>query len=158
MSMHDDGDEVRGLGFVALYTAYLEEQIDACVAALESIDPTKTQKVSSKPASVKVKYCIDVLSSLKSEEREVERLLGAFQASLELLEARNDVVHGRIYGQADGAAIRKSGRLNVPDRQVTSAELYDLANTIFGVQGFLMHGAWHIIPRALTQAKTRQED
>lgn len=154
MPMHDDGDEVRGLGFVALFTAYLEEQIDACVDALASIDPTMAKKMASKPASVKAKHCIDLLRSLKSEEPEVEQLLDTFEASLKLLDARNDVVHGRIYGQADGAAIRKSGRLNVPDRQVTSAELYELANTIFGAQSFLMHGAWHIIPRALARTKT----
>ncbi len=40
----DDGDIVRGLGFVALYAAYLEEQIDnllTMLAAIESYDEVK---------------------------------------------------------------------------------------------------------------------
>jgi len=93
MPIHDDGDEVRGLGFVALYTAYLEEQIDACLDALASIDQTTAKRMASKPVSVKIKLCIDLLSSLKSDALEVTQLL----------DARNDVVHGRIYGQAGGA-------------------------------------------------------
>lgn len=30
MPINDDGDIVRGLGFVTLYAAYMEEAIDQC--------------------------------------------------------------------------------------------------------------------------------
>lgn len=47
---------------------------------------------------------------------------------LSLFEHRNELVHGRIYGNYPRESILKSGRPNIPDREVDSAELYKLAN------------------------------
>jgi len=48
--------------------------------------------------------------------------------SIEILDRRNDIVHGRLYGQTGrDDADRKSGRLGVPDRNVDANELYELA-------------------------------
>ena len=39
MALVDDGDVIRGLGFVTLYAAYLEEAVDECVDVLLAADP-----------------------------------------------------------------------------------------------------------------------
>ena len=38
MALEDDGDPIRGLGFVALNAAYLEEQIDNLLFMLQPVE------------------------------------------------------------------------------------------------------------------------
>ena len=55
--LQDDGDIVRGLGFVALYAAYLEEQIEnllIMLAPLEACDEEKQRW----PVTRKIKHAI----------------------------------------------------------------------------------------------------
>jgi hypothetical protein len=42
--IENDGDIVRGLGFVTLYSAYLEEQIDNLLIQLSPIEEYKEDK------------------------------------------------------------------------------------------------------------------
>ena len=52
--LNDDGDIVRGLGFVALYSAYLEEQIDNLLFMLSAAEEF-TEKEQRWPVSRKIK-------------------------------------------------------------------------------------------------------
>lgn len=123
--LNDDGDIVRGLGFVALYAAYLEEQIDNLLDALdqvESYDPAKQRW----PISRKIKHAIDVIERLDTSE--FPDYTKDLQTCLELFEDRNELIHGRIYANFDRPETLRSGRHNNPDREIHSDELYKLAN------------------------------
>ena len=69
-----------------------------------------------------------LLPRLEFEYR--DGMLRDLNAARQLFARRNEVIHGRIYGNYDRSALLKSGRPNVPDRQIDSAELYDLANNL----------------------------
>lgn len=126
MVVGDDGDIIRGLGFVTLYSAYLEEEIDRCVEVLKGIrGAAPSQEPGSKwSASRKLEYCLKRSRNVGIDY--LETVTQAFERGKDLFNRRHDVVHGRIYAQGDGD-IRRSGRHRVPDRPITSAELYALA-------------------------------
>ena len=52
--LQNDGDIVRGLGFVALYSAYLEEQIDNLLFKLSEVEEF-TDEEQRWPVSRKIK-------------------------------------------------------------------------------------------------------
>jgi hypothetical protein len=141
MGLRDDRDIIRGLGYVALYAGYLEEGIDECVVAL-SLTPSK------QPASKKARHCIKQAKVLG-----VGVIADALKRSIALLERRNEVIHGRLYGQVNGPDIRRSGRIGKPAVEVTSAELYALADDIFEAVNLLGHVAGSYTPDAI---KNRQ--
>jgi hypothetical protein len=136
MGLRDDGDIIRGLGFVALYAGYLEEGIDDCAAALGLPQ-------SKQPMSERGRLCIEQAKALG-----VDTITKALEQSVDLLERRNEVIHGRYYGQVHGPDIRRSGRPGRPTVEVTSAELYALADETLGAAIFLGHVANSEIPNA----------
>jgi hypothetical protein len=146
MVVVDDGDIIRGLGFVALYSAYLEEALDECLEAL-GLDADASVKLLRLPASSKVKFCIDQTAKLGLDQ--VLAVAEAFQRSGDLLESRNDVVHGRIYSQFRGPDLRRSGRLGVPEREISSTELYELANSLYEAVRLVGQVSSFYIPEAI---------
>ncbi len=129
-----DGDIVRGLGFVALYAAYLEEQIE-------------NLRLMLWPISRRIDKVKEIAGLVDFETR--DELLANLDFAKELFERRNEVVHGRIYGGFDRDQTLKSGRPNVPDRPIAADELYDLANQFAALQGEIYRPMIFKIPRAL---------
>ena len=127
--LKNDGDIIRGLGFVTLYSAYLEEQIDVLLAALGPIEEFGKDK-QRWPISRKIKHVKKALGNLDKEK--FKELMINLTSCLGLFEDRNELVHGRIYGGTfNRPDILKSGRPNIPDRKIDSAELYQLATEFF---------------------------
>lgn len=127
MQLQNDGDVVRGLGFVALYAAYLEEQIDNLLFMLQLIEQFP-ESDRHWPTSRKIEKAKRLVAGLTFEYRDA--LLADLNASKQLLEWRNEVIHGRIYANFDRPDTLKSGRPNIPDRVVEPLELYELANSL----------------------------
>lgn len=101
--------------------------------------------------SQRLKKAIRVVKTLESDE--LEDLRRDLETCRDLFEERNEVVHGRIYagyGRGDNAQLRSS-RDGVPDRDVTSEELYDLANTIFNFQSSIRRQRLFAVPRILSE-------
>lgn len=146
-TLADDGDVIKGLGFVALYTAYLEESVDECVDVLLAADPEPDDRMHRRPTSEKVRYSQRQLERLAPLPAELSQLPAVLAYVIELLEQRNQLVHGRIYAEYGAPDRLRSGRRGVPDREVTSAELYELANTIFEIRTPLMHASMFALPR-----------
>jgi hypothetical protein len=147
MALVDDGDPVRGVGLVTIYSAYLEEQIDQLLTLLESVEPFPIQE-QRWPISRKMVKAKRLVSQLKFEDRDA--MLNDLDACTERFEWRNEVVHGRIYGGAnDRPDTLKSGRPNVPDRPVDTAELYQLANDLDALRASIFRPMLFQIPRAL---------
>lgn len=128
MAIQNDGDIIRGLGNVALYCAYLEEAIDGVLTALDTVGIQLPPGNEKWPASRKISFCRGQISHLTKSTPDMAALDLVLVRSTEILDRRNDVIHGRLYGKTgrdDG--VRKTGRLGVPDRNIDASELYELA-------------------------------
>lgn len=129
--MKRDNDSIKALGFVALYAGYVEESVDVVMELLSLIEEI-TDKERRWPISSKIKWCVKILKSLKSDE--LKQLINLLGETKDILERRNEVIHGRIYPGNDRSDILKSGRPGIPDREVTAEELYDLAEDLLSFQ------------------------
>lgn len=132
--MKRDNDIVRALGFVTLYSAYVEESVDEVMERLSLVNKI-TDKERKFPTSQKIKWCIKTLESL--DNKNLNDLISLLKEAKEDLEARNEVIHGRFYASNDRSDNLKSGRVGVPDREVTSDELYDLAEHFANLQAVI---------------------
>ena len=144
--LEDDGDTVRGLGFVALYSAYLEEQIDNLLLLLSPIEEYGEDKQRWQ-TSRKLKHAKTILGAIEFDSK--EDLIADLCTCKDLFEDRNKFVHGRIYGNFDRPDTLKSGRPNTPDSEVESAELYKLANECNDFLAALYRHTIFEIPRAI---------
>ncbi|HSD38714.1 MAG TPA: hypothetical protein VLC92_14475 [Rhodocyclaceae bacterium] len=131
MTLIDDGDLIKGLGFVALYAAYLEEAIDECVGALFMGDQVQYDKIMRKPSSQKIEWIQDRLKSLMPLTKELGHFPGHLDVVVKLLEERNLVIHGRVYAVPGEGDVRYAGRKGIPTEVAKSSELYELANDLF---------------------------
>lgn len=142
----DDGDIVRGLGFVSMYSAWIEEDVDDLLRYMNLVESFDERK-QRWPISRKLKHAARIVRRLDSEE--LRNLPEALEAAIELFERRNDVIHGRIYAGRDSVDYLQAGRPNIPTRPITSTELYDLANDFWNYRGNLTGPQLFRLPRAL---------
>lgn len=144
--LEDDGDIVRGLGFVSMYSAWVEEDVDDILRLLVPIE-SFDEKVQRWPIGRKLKHAAKIVERLGSEE--LTELPNALLSGIDLFEARNEVIHGRIYAGFDKTNYIQSGRPNVLKRPITSAELFQLANEFMQYRGHLIGPQIFRIPRAV---------
>lgn len=142
----DDGDIVRGLGFVTLYSSYLEEQIECLLALLAPI-ASFGEDEQRWPISRKIKQAEKIIKKIEFETK--YELLSDLITCKELFEDRNKLVHGRIYGNFDRPDTLKSGRSNVPDTNITSEELYQLSDEFFSFRSAVSRPMIFKIPTAI---------
>jgi hypothetical protein len=148
MPIANDGDIVRGLGYTTLYAAYMEEAVDGCRIALMERDPAPPNGIEKWPISRRIDYVQERLAKFAPLPQELTRLPSHLDYIRDLLERRNEVIHGRIYGSLQGEKDElRPGRPTGSARPITSAELYDLANEIFATLGALNHASMFAIPR-----------
>lgn len=150
--LQNDNDIVKGLGFVTLYGAYLEEQIENLLRLLHPIEPF-TEQVQRSMVSAKIKSAKAIIEKIEFETR--DELLTCLDAVRDAFEWRNELVHGRFYGGFDREDTLKSGRPNVPDRAVDARELYDLANHLADLRAGVYRPMILKIPRALHGGEKR---
>ncbi|MFH1955257.1 MAG: hypothetical protein ABIL06_27025 [Pseudomonadota bacterium] len=144
--IQNDDDIIRGLGFVALYSAYLEEQVDSLLFMLRVVEEF-TDEEQRWPVSRKIKKAKAVARKFEFEGR--DELIENLDLAKEAFEERNKIVHGRIYANFDRPDTLRSGRPNTPDRLIEADELYDLANHFSDLQGEIYRPMIFKIPRAL---------
>lgn len=148
MPLTDDGDIVRGLGYVTLYAAYIEEAIDECVKVSVAHDPAPPKNIDRFKISQRMAYVRDRLLTADSLPNELRHFPSLLDQIGNLLEHRNEVVHGRIYGALQGAGDElRPGRPSGVVRSISSDELYALANAMFGVLAPLNHASWFSMSR-----------
>lgn len=144
--LNNDGDIIKGLGFVALYAAYLEEQVDALLFMLQPVEPF-AEAEQRWPISKKINKAVRLVAPLVFDYQ--ADLLADLCRVRDLFESRNEVIHGRIYANFDRTDTLKSGRPNVPGRQVDATELYALANDLFAARSALQRPMIFQLPQAL---------
>ena len=99
------------------------------------------------PVSKKIRHVIKILEKL--DTKEFPDLVADLRTCKDLFEDRNQVIHGRIYGNFDRPDTLKSGRPNIPDREVDSKELYKLANEFDDFREAVYRPMIFKIPRAV---------
>ena len=149
MPLHDTGDLVKGLGFVALYAAYVEEAIDKCVALMAGNDVDHIAALQRKNVSTRIKYLVRALGEPANLPEELQSFPGQLgYLRTDLLEWRNAVIHGRVYALPDGD-VRFSARPGVEQSPATSAEVFHLANLLMEAQTLVNGVAMFALPRLL---------
>lgn len=146
MPLADDGDIVRALGFVTMYTAWVEEDVDDLLRMMESVEPFDEKKQRWQ-ISRKLEHAAKLVRLLKSDD--LDSLPSALEGAVELFDHRNEFVHGRIYAGHDRVDYIKGGRPNAPTKPITSSELYALANDIWNYRGHLIGPQLFRLPRAI---------
>jgi hypothetical protein len=148
----DDGDLVRGLGFVTMYSAWVEEDVDELLRTLEPVRPF-AEGIQRMQISRKLAHAARLVRHLNSAE--LDGLPDALEGARDLFERRNAVVHGRIYAGQDKIDYIQSGRPNVAARPIESAELYALANDFWEYRGHFIGPLVFRLPRAIAQFANR---
>jgi hypothetical protein len=150
MKLKSDGDIVRGLGFVVLYAAYMEEAIDECLELFKQKDTTHPKSIDKQPISKKIEYIENRLLVLCDLPHELSGLPDLMNHCKGLLVHRNEVIHGRIYGtkQTENDELRPS-RKDGTKREVNAQELYDLAQQLIDTVSPLNHAHGYSLRRFL---------
>ena len=119
-----EGDLVRPLGFVTLYFAYAEGQLDEVLKVLAPVSGASPSKVQSFGA--KVGEAVRLVEKVGSQQ--LPGLAAVLREAKPLVEARNELVHGQLFngGQLGGRLVSRAGT-----RYVTSQEIESLAEGIW---------------------------
>lgn len=142
MSLIDNGDEVRAIGWVALRFANLEDSLDDILQQSVQIWPAK-KGIERRCFRDKVEFLKngfhDAFISYPGvpyadqEARRVERILTACKA---VADERNNALHRPIFGGPRGQALQKAR--NGQMRRLYSREFIVLANRIHELDGCVM--------------------
>jgi hypothetical protein len=155
MTLIDDGDLIRGLGFVALYAAYLEEAVDECLKVVASCDSERNDRLYRRSTSQKIKYILQQLRKREPLSDELVLLPQVLKDIGDLLKQRNTVIHGRVYAVPNIGDVRISGRLGVPETPANSAELYALANELSSACNPLRNASMFSLHRQFEAVRAR---
>ena len=151
MRFKDDGDIIRALGYVCLYSAYLEEGIQTILKILidtgfiEDRRGRRLEAPSSKQVEMIKAAAMEKLQPLGTELVHLPDLLDAV---LEMFDDRNTFIHGRVYATEQGD-VRKSGRDGAVDEPANSSELYDLVNRIEAAMSAINAAHMFQLPRLI---------
>ena len=146
--IEDDGDIIKGLGFVTMHAAHLEGRIEDLLFQLSIIDGY-TEKEQRFPISRKIKKAKKALS--KIDHPLMDEIIEDLELCREHFEWRNELVHGRIFSPEYHKENLKSSRPNVPDRAAKSEEIYTLANNLVELNSRIYRPLIIKLPRALEE-------
>lgn len=147
MALVDDGDLIRGLGYVALYAAYLEEAIDDVLEAVANVHSKISSSMKHWPISRKLKFIRRTLNAWESLPEELTQFASYVDSILHLLDQRNLFIHGRIYADPKSGDVLKPAREEYPEQPAVSKDLYDLANQLFSACNPCIRTSMFAIPR-----------
>lgn len=130
-----EGDLVRPLGFVVLYAAYAEGELDDLIATLPADAPYDDRK-RVWPLGAKVTYALELLARLESKE--LTDLRNILSEAPNLFSRRNELVHGRLF--VGGRLV--SNRHSQPESTISPGEIGQLADEIFNWKERLWDCRW----------------
>jgi hypothetical protein len=131
MTLKDDGCLIRGLGYVALYAAYLEEAIEDIFFAVAKMEKEQNPKMDLWPISQKLKYIDKRIKEWPDLPSELRAFCKYIEILLNIFEKRNLLIHGRIYADKKTGDTLKPARKGHEAVPAVSAEFYELANQLF---------------------------
>jgi len=131
MTLKDDGCLIRGLGYVALYAAYLEEAIEDIFFVMVEMEKEQNPKMDFWPISQKLKYVDKKIKEWPNSPSELRVFQQYIENLLNIFEKRNLLIHGRIYADKKTGDTLKPARKGYQAVPAVSAEFYELANQLF---------------------------
>jgi len=122
-----EGDIVRPLGLVTLYSGYAELEIDSLLESLSVLKKSSETK-HARTVGQKLTEAGRIIDGLSSEE--LAELRGKLDEAGVLFDKRNALVHNAIFSGASVVQSRASGR----EQAVTPDALMTLARQILSVK------------------------
>lgn len=133
MPIKNDGDLIRAVGYVAIYSAYVEEAIEEIITEMQRLDATIEEKIFRQQISQQIKFikkwCLNQ-QLLGSQLTGFDHFLDSLSI---LINQRNEIIHGRIYSAPGSNDILKPARGGREAKVADPAEVYKLANDLFEV-------------------------
>lgn len=127
MSGTYEGDIIRPLGLVTLYSGYAELEIDSLLESLSGLGQLDDQALRW-PVGQKLAKAREIIDSLDSEK--LIELRQKLDEAVALFDRRNALVHGVIFASTSVVRSRVSGREQI----VTPDALTGLAHEIFSLK------------------------
>lgn len=136
MTIYDDDDIIRGVGFVAVYSAYLEDEVVKLIELTTHIMPLR-KNIHQLSLADQAKHLRKILKKLfeqtndwidkKEEQTQTAHILKIVE---KITLKRNQIIHSQLISNQAGIITQKSRRLKT-ENQIKSADVYELANYIF---------------------------
>jgi hypothetical protein len=140
-----EGDLVRPLGFVTLYAAYAEGEIDELLSVLPATEPFDDSRRRWQVGR-KLLYSRALVRKLRVDD--LSGLLNILEEGRSLFDQRNELVHGRLF--AGGRLV--SNRLSAGERFVSVEGITALAEQLSNWKERLwMHRCRYLLPLLRTQ-------
>jgi hypothetical protein len=149
MSGAYEGDIIRPLGLVTLYSGYAELEIDALLSSISRVG-NLSEKAFNWPVGKKIAKAQDIVSGLNAEG--LSELMSKLDEATTLFDMRNALVHGTILGSTEVVVSRVTGR----EQPVSPDALTSLANDIFAVKEHINKNRQRVLEPIL--ASMWQED
>lgn len=135
--LNDDGDLVRAVGYVAIYSVYLEESVMEIAKIVDQCSSFETKieqfRLADQAQYIRksLKKCYMKIPDYPAKKSEEKRVLKALKEIEKIAFERNECLHS-IYTSKAGEIIQKNTRQN-SSYNITSADIYSLANDIFSL-------------------------
>lgn len=139
MTIADNGDIVRAVGFVAIYGAYLEDRIALLTDMTKEVIPFK-ENIDFYSASDQANHLLKALRekfssspyyvSKNQDIKDIE-ILAEIKG---YLKKRHVVIHSTLISKTRSGEVLRKNRRDVTTKPVKSKEVIDLANELFGLQ------------------------
>ena len=162
MKLHDDGDLIKALGFVALHSAYLEDELEE-LTGLISQHHSMHKNIQSFRASDMARHLRKTIKDWFDEvqenypvnygQQEITRAQKMLRRVEAVAKIRNDVLHSPIFGDDHGGAAQKSKHHG--NRKITSKYVYTLAECINNLSA-QVYGLQFVVGR-LCQASEKKQ-
>lgn len=130
MTLSDDGDLIRGLGYVTLYSAYLEDAIDGVFQEVLRVIGESRNGGDSLSTELKLRRIEDSIKSWQGATEGLARFIDVIPELQRLLQETDAAVHARVYKDSQTGDVLKPARDGAPETPANSAELYELADTL----------------------------
>jgi hypothetical protein len=151
--LNDDGDIIKACGFLAIYSGNLEDELDELYGIAKSFCPELANyehlRFTDKARHLRraLARAYKTAPDYAQKAGEEPRVRAILRHCKVLADARDEVIHSSIYAETNGRTMLKNSRRGTT-RDIASAEVYDLANEIWG-----MHGAVYGLRFAVTRLK-----
>lgn len=145
--IQEDDDLVRGVGFVTIYSAFLEGVINELLSRLSVIEDF-SEKIQREPISSRVGRAKKIIASIKDPA--VSEICELLDLCSKHFEWRNEIVHSLIKSPDYHVENLQSLRPNVPARKVDPKEMYMLANNLNDLRGSVSRLFLFEVPRLLS--------
>ena len=120
----NDNDVIRAVGYVTIFSSYLEGEVDAMLSQLIRISG-KTRKKNIWAVAAKLKEIKKLLPD--TEEHLIDRCLVK-------LEYRNMITHGQLIAGLGGNPDRLISGRDGTEKEITPEEVYKLVNELDDLQ------------------------